>query len=473
MSELTQLCTRYNIDVDDVVYYFKLRNGEPRIILKDDFNDVYGCLLDETARIQLIFGGRGSGKSKHIVRQIVADTYSGHNWLVCRYYKVDLRNSCFNEILEVIDDWGLTDEFSVDKSTMTITCLHNSRQIIFGALEEPRRLKSLKPKKGILTDIFMEEGDECPSYEAFETLDNCLRGIDSDAKRRGLPQPRKRIMLAFNPFPETHWLYKVFFEKLWHHPDVKSIDELKSLTLKDKTARGTVEGAEVFILKTTYADNRFLTEEDISKRENSTGQRLWVDTLGNFGRLGATVFKRGEHWSIADLSGRDFRNIRVGSDFGYNHPCAFVKCSLDKANHKIYVFDELFVNEVTTRQYGELIYKKALGHAVYCDAAEPDRIKELKEMGIRADKCKKGKAKGTKSAISRRIDWLHDYEIIIDQKCVNLIGEFKVYRWKVDSAGQILDIPEDADNHGIDALSYALGYDIFAGTKISGGGKLF
>ena len=355
---------------------------------------------------------------------------------------------------------------------MTITCLYNGRQIIFGALEETRRLKSLKPKKGILTDIFMEEGDECPSYEAFEVLDNCLRGIDKDAKLRGLPQPNKRIIMAFNPFPETHWLYKVFFEPLWHHPDVKSIDELKALTLKDKTARGVVEGSDVFILKTTYADNRFLTEEDIQKREQSTGQRLWVDTLGNFGRLGSTVFERGKHWNIADLSGREFRNIRVGSDFGYNHPCAFVKCSLDKHNHKIYVFDELFVNEVTTRQYGELIYNKALGHVVYCDAAEPDRIKELKEMGIHADKCKKGKAKGAKSAITRRIDWLHDYEIIIDQKCVNLIGEFKVYRWKTDSAGQKLDIPEDADNHGIDALSYALGYDIFAGTKLIGGGRI-
>lgn len=208
--DIYTICAKYNVDPNDVVYYFKLRNGEPRLILKDDFNDVYACTLDEKARVQLIFGGRGSGKSNHIVREIVADTYNGHNWLVCRYYKVDLRTSCFNEIISVIDEWGLTDEFSVDKSTMTITCLYNGRQIIFGALEETRRLKSLKPKKGILTDIFMEEGDECPSYEAFEVLDNCLRGIDKDAKLRGLPQPNKRIIMAFNPFPETHWLYKVF-----------------------------------------------------------------------------------------------------------------------------------------------------------------------------------------------------------------------------------------------------------------------
>ena len=57
----------------------------------------------------------------------------------------------------------------------------------------------------------MEEGDDCPSYEAFEVLDNCLRGIDKDAKLRGLPQPNKRIIMAVNPFPETHLLYKVFF----------------------------------------------------------------------------------------------------------------------------------------------------------------------------------------------------------------------------------------------------------------------
>lgn len=35
--------------------------------------------------------------------------------------------------------------------------------------------------------------------------------------------------------------------------------------------------------------------------------------------------------------------------------------------------------------------------------------------------------------------------------CANLIDELKVYRWRTDSAGNVLDVPEDANDHGIDA----------------------
>ena len=92
----------------------------------------------------------------------------------------------------------------------------------------------------------------------------------------------------------------------------------------------------------------------------------------------------------------------------------------------------------------------------------------MRELGIHADKCRKGKAKGAKTAKQRRIEWLHDYVIYVDVSCANLIDELKAYRWRTDSAGNVLDVPEDANDHGIDALSYALGYEIFPGMSLSG-----
>ena len=156
MTSFEDLCTRYDVRPEDVVYCFTLSDGSYRIIVRDDFNDVYSVLLDDESDIQIVFGGRGSGKSSDVVKRIVATNYGGHNWLVTRYFKTDLKMSCFNEILATIDEWGLGNEYSVEKNTLTITCKHNGRQIVFGALEEPRRLKSIKPKVGILTDIFME-----------------------------------------------------------------------------------------------------------------------------------------------------------------------------------------------------------------------------------------------------------------------------------------------------------------------------
>lgn len=475
-SSLETICAKYNIDPADVVYCFFLSDGSPRIILKDGFNDVYACLLDDDSRIQIVWGGRGSGKSNDITRRIVASNYSGHNWLVCRYYKIDLRNSVYNEILSVIDDWGLANEYTTEKNTMTITCKHNGRQILFGALEEPRRLKSIKPKRGVLTDIFMEEGDECPDYDSFNTLNNCLRGIDMDAQRAGLPQPKKRVILAFNPIPENHWMYRVFFSPIWHHPDVRSIEELKTQTLSDKIAYGMVDGAKVTMLKTTYVDNRFLTQDDIQQREFATGERLWVDTLGNFGRIGTTIFERGKNWVVADLNEMRSkgeippfkRNLYNGIDFGYNDPNVLIQCCLDKEKRRIYVYNEVYKKQCTTNAFGKEVGRYLHGQIVYCDNAEPDRIQELRELGIHADKCRKGKAKGAKTAKQRRIEWLHDYVIYVDVSCANLIDELKVYRWRTDSAGNVLDVPEDANDHGIDALSYALGYEIFPGMSLSG-----
>lgn len=472
MPSFEEICAQYEVDPKDVVYCFTLSDGTYRLIMKDGFNPVYSVLWDDDADIQISFGGRGSGKSNDMSRRIVATNFSGHNWLVTRYFKVDLKMSCYNEILSVIDDWGLANEYTVDKTTLTITCKHNGRQIIFGALEEPRRLKSIKPKVGVLTDIFMEEADECPSLNAFGMLQACLRGLDREAAKKGLPQPHKRVVLAFNPIVPTHWMHEYFFKPLWHHPDVKTVEELKKLRLKDKVAKGVVDGLKVTMLKTTYADNKFLTAEDIRQRESATGQRMWVDTLGNQGIIGKTVFIEGVHWVTADikrltLEGKTpvFDNIRQGVDFGYVNPCAFIKLHLDTHQHKIWVLEEYFIKQVTTDVFAEAIKDKAAGHVVFCDYAEPDRITTLKRFGIAADRCKKGKAKGTKQAVTRRIDWLHNYEIIVDQSCVNLIEELKLYSWEEDAMGNRLEIPKKEYDHGIDAMSYALGHDIFAGNK--------
>lgn len=475
MTSFEDLCTRYDVRPEDVVYCFTLSDGSYRIIVRDDFNDVYSVLLDDESDIQIVFGGRGSGKSSDVVKRIVATNYGGHNWLVTRYFKTDLKMSCFNEILATIDEWGLGNEYSVEKNTLTITCKHNGRQIVFGALEEPRRLKSIKPKVGILTDIFMEEADECPSLNSFSMLQACLRGIDKDAIKSGQPQPHKRIVMAFNPILPSHWMQEYFFKPLWKHPDVKTVEELKKLTLADKMAKGVVDGLKVTMLKTTYNDNRFLTKEDIRQRENATGQRLWVDTLGNQGTLGKTVFLEGEHWHTADFAALSkegklpvFDNVRQGVDFGYVNPCAFVKLHLDTFHKKIWVFKAFYIKFVTTDVFAELIKEMAEGAPVYCDYAEPDRINTLKKAGIAADRCKKGKAKGTKPAVTRRIDWLHDYEIIIDIECADLIEEMRLYQWDEDSNGNRLEIPKKEHDHGIDAMSYALGFDIFAGNKVEG-----
>ena len=49
-----------------------------------------------------------------------------------------------------------------------------------------------------------------------------------------------------------------------------------------------------------------------------------------------------------------------------------------------------------------------------------------------------------------------------------MIEELRLYRWETDSEGNKMEIPVKENDHGIDALSYALGYDIFSGTFVEG-----
>ena len=51
---------------------------------------------------------------------------------------------------------------------------------------------------------------------------------------------------------------------------------------------------------------------------------------------------------------------------------------------------------------------------------------------------------------------------------MNLIEEMRLYRWETDSEGHRLEIPLKENDHGIDAMSYALGFDIFSGNLLEG-----
>ena len=73
------------------------------------------------------------------------------------------------------------------------------------------------------------------------------------------------------------------------------------------------------------------------------------------------------------------------------------------------------------------------------------------------------------------ITHLRGYEkIIIHPRCKNTIKEFSSYSWKVDKiSGDIQPIPEDKNNHCIDALRYSLcKYIVKSGTSQATWAKL-
>ena len=401
-----------------------------------EINPAYISCLSKEQFIQILFGGSSSGKSYFMGQRIVLSNLQGVNWLCCRNVAKTMRNSIFNEITKAISNMGLSSFYSINKSDMVITCNKNKKQILFCGLDDVEKVKSITPQNGVLERIFVEEATEI-KRDAFMQLKKRLRGFSSF---------QKYIVLAFNPILKSHWIYKEFFSK-W-------ID-----------GKNTYEDDELFIKKTTYKDNKFLTKSDIYQLEHEEDEYFYqVYTLGNWGILGNVIYR---NWRVADLSGikDQFDNIYNGLDFGYaNDPNALVRVHLNKSAKRIYVFDELYKagmnNDELVFECNRLLDKDY----VSCDNEDPKTIDYLCDNGINAYSCTKGP-----NSINVGIRWLQGYEIIIDVSCQNFKNEIEQYHWKTDKQGNVMSKAVDANNHLLDALRYALCDEIFdIGTATAG-----
>lgn len=393
------------------------------------FNPVYIPYLQDETPTQIFYGGSSSGKSVFLAQRAVLDLMAGgRNYLVVRNVAKTLKGSVYNEITKAISSMGLDGYFTVLKSEMTITCF-NGYQIMFCGLDDAQKIKSITPAKGVITDIWVEEATEI-EYNDYKELTKRLRGRAKVAKR---------FIMSFNPILQDHWIYKEFFLNVW--------DDGKTKYKDDKLS----------ILKTTYKDNRFLTEQDIRALEDETDKYFYeVYTLGNWGVLGDVIFK---NWRVEDLSWLKpiADNFRNGLDFGFaEDPSALPHTHYDRKKKTIYVLDELYMTELTNDVLATEVKKIIGNQLVVCDSAEPKSIKELRQYGVNAMGAKKGK-----DSVNHGIQWLQQQTIVVDVKCQNTKNELMKYKWKEDKNGNVLPVPVDKDNHLIDALRYAYEDEFF------------
>lgn len=394
----------------------------------DVFNEAYLPYLDNLARIQIFYGGSGSGKSVFLAQRTVYDVLRGErNYLVCRQVGRTIRRSVFNEIKKVITDWGLLHLFEINKTELLITCKRNRRQIVFAGLDDVEKIKSITPEVGVITDVWLEEATETE----YKTVKDLLK-----RQRGGADSVKKRFTMSFNPILQTHWIYAEYFAPIGWADD-----------------QTVFESDDLLVLKTWYIHNRFLTEQDRTDLENETDAYYYnVYTLGNWGVLGSVIFT---NWSVQDLSWMQaqFTNRRNGLDFGFSSdPAAMSVTHYDRARKTIYIFDELYERGLTNDVLAEQVLQMIDRDPVTCDSAEPKSIEELRQHGVNALGAKKGK-----DSVNFGIQWFQRQTIVVDKKCINAQNELRQYKWKEDKDGNAMRQPIDKNNHIIDALRY--GYE--------------
>lgn len=83
---------------------------------------------------------------------------------------------------------------------------------------------------------------------------------------------------------------------------------------------------------------------------------------------------------------------------------------------------------------------------VFCDAAEPDRIEDIRRAGIKAVMANKNVKDG--------IDFVKSRKLFINSASANLLKEIKSYKYMSKQAG-ITEVPLKLNDHAMDAGRYA------------------
>jgi len=136
-------------------------------------------------------------------------------------------------------------------------------------------------------------------------------------------------------------------------------------------------------------------------------------------------------------------------DIGFSvDPSVLVEGAIDKERKIIWLKEHYYKAGLSTTQIYELNRRFAGNNLIVMDNSEPRLLSAIKSKGLNVIPTIK-----KKGSILAGISLMQDYQIIIDDKSVNLIREFNNYTWKLNGA-----IPIDKFNHGIDASRYLVQY---------------
>ena len=372
-------------------------------------------------------GSAGSGKSfdtaQNYILRLMSD--KGRNLVALRKSDITNRDSTFAELTGAIYRmFGDAAEqyWKINTNPLQITCRHNGNKVIFRGMNDEKqreKLKSITFQRGKLTDVWLEEATEFTQAD-FEIIDDRLRGA--------LPPGQfYQIRMTFNPVNKNHWIKKQFF------------DYTDSDTLTHHS---------------TYLDNRFTDEAYKRRMErrkvvDPEGYRIYG--LGEWGEIGGLILS---NYIIEefDTSPGSFDYMVNAQDFGFNHANCIGEVGFKDG--ELYLCKELYEFEKDTSELIQLAEKKEFNKqlTMWCDSAEPDRIKMWRKAGYRAQPVKK-----EPNSVKAQIDYLQQHRIHIHPSCVNTIKEIQQWKWRKDEkTGEYLDEPVPFQDDAMAMLRYSI-----------------
>lgn len=388
--------------------------------LKVQANKIFLPANQTRCRYVVMKGSAGSGKSVDTAQSYILKLLKdkGRNLLALRKSEVTNRNSTYAELCAAIRRMGVGNYFKTTVSPLEIRCINGNKVIFRGMNDDKQRekIKSITFEHGDLTDIWLEEATEF-TREDVNILDDRLRGHLP-------PNLYYQMRFTFNPVSATHWIKSEYFDR---------------------------PAPDVFTHHSTYLDNRFIDEayhRRMMRRKETDPEGYKVYGLGEWGEEGGLILT---NWSAEEIS-QDVNNydcVYIGQDFGFNHANAILLIGFK--DDEIYVLKEQYDREKDTSEIiEECTFPKE--PMMYCDSANPDKIKTWRKAGYNAYGVQK-----EVGSVNAQIDYLKRHKIHIHYDCVNLLKELSQWKWKRDEKKGIwLDEPVSFFDDAIAALRYGI-----------------
>lgn len=390
-------------------------------------NPIFKEVNQSHKRYIVMKGSAGSGKSvdtaQHYILRLMSD--KGRNLVALRKSDITNRDSTFAELTGAIYRmFGDQAEkyWRINTSPLQLTCIHNGNKVIFRGMNDDKqreKLKSITFQRGKLTDVWLEEATEFTQAD-LEIIDDRLRGE--------LPPGQfYQIRMTFNPVNKSHWIKKVFFD------------------IKDEN---------VLTHHSTYLTNRFIDaayHARMERRKLVDPEGYQIYGLGEWGEIGGLILS---NYIVEDFdtSPGNFDYMVNAQDFGFNHANCVGEVGFKDG--ELYLCKELYVFEKDTSEIIQMANAKGFNKnlTMWCDSAEPDRIKMWCKEGFKAKPVKK-----EPNSVKAQIDYLKQHRIHIHPSCVNTIKEIQQWKWRKDEkTGEYLDEPVPIMDDAMAMLRYSI-----------------
>lgn len=377
--------------------------------------DAFGFLFAPplgSVRYRVVHGGRGSAKSWSFGRALLLHGVSAPLRILCaREYQSSIRDSVHRLLEDQAGAMGLNGFYEIERAR--IYGRNGTEFLFLGIKRDPHTLKSTE---GI--DLCWVEEAEAVSEESWRILIPTIR------------KPGSELWVSFNPALPDDPTYRRF--------------------VADTPARSIVR-------RVSWRDNPWLPEvleheqAELLKRDPEVHAHVWG----------------GEPWMRSDaqvLAGRyevgefepdeDWDGPYYGADWGFaKDPTVLVRCWIH--GPILYIdYDERGIGwsaAETNRRFRRV--PGADKHIIRGDAARPETIAALCELELNVEAAKKWPG-----SVEDGVEHLRGYKrIVIHPRCKGLIQEARLWRYKTDArTGDVLPKLRDGNDHGVDALRYAL-----------------